>query len=50
MGDPFTFTLFESLMNLHKSSIDWDILEEYFSLFKLSGLFAELKRKYFYVE
>jgi predicted nucleotidyltransferase len=40
----------ESLMNLHKSSIDWDILEEYFSLFKLSGLFAELKGKYFYVE
>ena len=30
----------ESLMTLHKSSIDWDILEEYFSLFKLSELFA----------
>ena len=40
----------ESLMAIHKSSIDWNILEEYFSLFKLSELFEELKRKHFHVE
>jgi hypothetical protein len=40
----------ESLIARHKSSIDWDTLEKYFSLFKLSVLFTELKRKYFHVE
>lgn len=36
----------ESLMKLHKASLDWDILEKYFGLFKFSELFSELKRKY----
>jgi hypothetical protein len=40
----------ESLIAIHKTTIDWDILEEYFSLFKLSGIFIEIKRKYLYVE
>jgi hypothetical protein len=36
----------ESLMALHNASLDWDVLDKYFLLFKLSGLFTELKRKY----
>jgi hypothetical protein len=37
----------ESLMALHKESLNWDTVEEYFSLFGFSGLFAELKGKFF---
>lgn len=40
----------ESLMDLHKSLINWGLLEKYFSMFKLSGLFMELKRKHLHVE
>lgn len=36
----------EALMALHGVSMDWDILEGYFSLFEMSELFMELKRKY----
>jgi len=36
----------EALMALYKTAIDWDILEGYFSLFKLSLVFTELKGKY----
>jgi hypothetical protein len=36
----------ESLMALHKSSLNWDTLEECFVLFGFSGLFVELKRKF----
>ena len=36
----------ESLMAVHKSSINWALLEEYFALFRLDDLFNELRRKY----
>ena len=36
----------ESLMALHKASLNWDIVEKYFSLFGFSGLFVELKGKF----
>lgn len=36
----------ESLITVHKSSINWALLEEYFALFRLDGLFNELRRKY----
>ncbi|SPD72998.1 conserved hypothetical protein [uncultured Desulfobacterium sp.] len=36
----------ESLMALYKSSLDWDAMEKYFSLFGFSELLSDLKRKY----
>lgn len=38
----------ESLMALHKASLNWDTLENYFSLFGFNELFAELKGKHFH--
>jgi hypothetical protein len=40
----------EALMAIYKTAIDWDILEGYFSLFNLSLVFTELKRRYCNVE
>jgi len=31
------------LIALHKSAIDWSVLEEYFELFGLADLFKELR-------
>jgi len=40
----------ESLMAIHKSSLEWGIIEKYFSLFGFSDIFQELKRKYVHGE
>ena len=37
----------DSLMELHGSSLDWESMEEYFSMFGFTKLFKELKGKYF---
>ena len=36
----------EELMRLHGSTLDWLLVEEYFDLFEMPNLFAELKTKY----
>jgi len=36
----------EALVALHKTSLDWNTVEEYFSLFGFEKLFAELKDRY----
>lgn len=40
----------EALMDYHKESLDWQVVEEYFSLFDLKDKFLELKAKYCYVK
>jgi hypothetical protein len=40
----------ESLLALHSATIDWDMLEKYFFLFKVSDIFMELKRKYYHAD
>lgn len=35
-----------TLINTHKSNIDWSLIEEYFVLFGLNDMFKELRRKY----
>lgn len=40
----------EALMDYHKKSLDWQVVEEYFSLFGLKDKFLELKAKYCYAE
>jgi predicted nucleotidyltransferase len=40
----------ESLIEMHQSLIDWDRVENYFSLFRFEDLFSQLKRKYNRVE
>lgn len=36
----------EELINHYKGNLDWQLLDEYFSLFKLKDKFKELKKKY----
>ena len=36
----------EALMNHYKERLDWDLIEEYFSLFEQDDKFKELKSKY----
>lgn len=36
----------EALMDYHKESLDWQVIEEYFSLFDLKDKFLELKAQY----
>jgi hypothetical protein len=36
----------KSLIAVHKSSINWALIEEYFALFRLDDLFIELRREY----
>jgi len=36
----------EALIAVHKSSVDWALIEEYFALFRLDDLFKELRREY----
>jgi hypothetical protein len=36
----------EELMRLHGRTMDWGLLEEYFSIFDMHGLYAKLKGKY----
>ncbi len=36
----------EKIMSLHGKKLDWQIIEEYFSLFNLHKIFEELKEKY----
>lgn len=36
----------EELMRLHGATLDWLLVEEYFDLFEMHTLFAELKTKY----
>lgn len=36
----------EELLRLHGATLDWQLVEEYFALFDLSDLFAELKNKH----
>ncbi|MEW6714766.1 MAG: nucleotidyltransferase [Nitrospirota bacterium] len=36
----------ENLINTHKSTIDWSMIEEYFVLFGLHDIFKELRKKY----
>ena len=36
----------ESLLEMHQSLIDWDRVENYFSLFRFDDLFLQLKRKF----
>lgn len=36
----------EELMRLHGKTMDWDLLEDYFSLFEFDGLFATYREKY----
>jgi hypothetical protein len=36
----------ESLLEARQSSLDWDRVKDYFSLFRFEALFCELKRKY----
>lgn len=40
----------EALMDYHGVSLDWQSIEEYFSLFDLEDKFLELKAKYCYVK
>jgi hypothetical protein len=40
----------ESLLALHSATIDWDALEKYFLLFKLSDIFVGFKRRYRHVQ
>lgn len=36
----------ENLINTHKSTINWSMIEEYFVLFGLHDIFKELRKKY----
>jgi len=36
----------EELMRLHGATLDWLLIEEYFALFEMQQLFAELRSKY----
>jgi hypothetical protein len=36
----------EELLRLHGATLDWQLVEEYFNLFEMSDLFAELDTKY----
>jgi hypothetical protein len=36
----------EELLRLHGSTLDWQLVEEYFDLFEMQPLFTELKVKY----
>jgi hypothetical protein len=36
----------EELLRLHGATLDWQLVEEYFDLFGMHDLFAELKSKY----
>ena len=40
------FADIEALVTLHKTSLDWDTVKEYFSLFEFESLFDELKDRY----
>ena len=40
------FGVIETLMKLHGKSLDWELVRQYFKLFDLTPLFAELERKY----
>jgi len=40
----------EALVALHKTSLNWNTVEEYFSLFGFEKLFAELKVRYRYAQ
>ena len=40
------FADIEALVALHKTSLNWNTVEEYFSLFGFEKLFAELKDRY----
>ena len=40
----------ESLVALHRTSLDWNTVEEYFSLFGFDELFAELKERHRHAE
>jgi len=40
----------ESLMSLHKTSLDWNTMEKYFALFGFNELFEDLKRRHFHAE
>ena len=36
----------EAIMNVHRSSLDWNLVEEYFSIFEQKEKFLELRKKY----
>jgi hypothetical protein len=36
----------ESLLDLHKTAVDWSLIEDYFNLFGLNDLFKELRGRY----
>ena len=36
----------EELLRLHGATLDWQMVEEYFDLFDMNTLFAELRSKY----
>lgn len=40
----------EDLMEHYKTDLDWNVLEEYFSLFERQGKLSELKAKYFHAK
>ena len=40
----------ESLLEKHATSISWDLLESYFSVFDLNDLFDELQKRYRHVK
>lgn len=40
----------EALMDYHKEFLDWQIIEEYFTVFGLNDKFLELKAKYCHAE
>lgn len=40
----------ESLMSIHKASLDWDTMGSYFSLFGFDELFEDLRRKHLHAE
>jgi hypothetical protein len=43
---PLDLSDIESLMALYRSSIDWNTLDGYFAMFKMTELFIELRRKF----
>lgn len=40
----------EALMDYYKKDLDWESIEEYFSLFELKEKFLELKTKYYHAQ
>jgi len=40
----------ESLLAKHRQSVDWDLLNSFFSLFRLDELFGQLKKRYGHAE